>query len=558
MASANIHTGFWTDHFRGSVLGGTITLEAEYGGQLVSAAAIVVQIIGAAVWTIAEFFIHQRRAKPGLRDEYEAQSQVLLRNTAGAESATFNILGLGWTWHGHKQSAWRKAISLAATPAFIYTSFVIAGVFVNQIATSTWNSPTVLIREGQYSGFIDYTGNDAESEAGFSHVTINVSTAAPQYARSCYAGRGSISATSCSVYPEATLGYNISDEQPCPIPGARVCYGGEDGRPITLITDILDSHGHLGINAAKQDRLNIQYQTTCAPLDYEFVDSYIYLYNESSPWWPCGNTTTEYYRMGNITQAGETTDTMYVYSPTIRYWGVGTTGYFLNPYQSLAPHKATYARSNTGSQPVPNGFWRTEVEGWFQAVLAKMQLIQTVFVDVPGDVVEVNHIQVIPAATLSTELAKQCSQQRIAAPLQYQSYNVFALVFIAVVGVVVFGIAAGLRLGLEHPPGAHRQGHRFLCYEAEGLLSLHRMALEGAGITGRVAGMNGTLRLQQANRRIPQAILGPREMMENGEVHSRLRLVRYPDSDGSKGTSSSEDVETDKRGYRQLAVEDGL
>ncbi len=48
MAKSRIHEGSWVDHSRGHVVGATLTLKANWGSQLVSAAAIIVQIIGLA------------------------------------------------------------------------------------------------------------------------------------------------------------------------------------------------------------------------------------------------------------------------------------------------------------------------------------------------------------------------------------------------------------------------------------------------------------------------------------------------------------------------------
>lgn len=76
MANSNIHEGLWIDHSRHPVLGATITLKADWGQNLISAAAIVVQIIGIALWTILAYMIHQKRSISGLRDEFEAQLQV--------------------------------------------------------------------------------------------------------------------------------------------------------------------------------------------------------------------------------------------------------------------------------------------------------------------------------------------------------------------------------------------------------------------------------------------------------------------------------------------------
>jgi hypothetical protein len=100
---------------------------------LVSAAAIVVQIIGFSAWTIIAFAIHQQRAVSGLRDEYDAQLQVLLRNTQAADSTSWSIFSLGRTWQGRKQKVWRSAAPLSLLPALLYAAFIVAGVFVGQV-----------------------------------------------------------------------------------------------------------------------------------------------------------------------------------------------------------------------------------------------------------------------------------------------------------------------------------------------------------------------------------------------------------------------------------------
>lgn len=98
-----------------------------------SAAAIVVQIIGFSAWTIIAFAIHQRRAVPGLRDEYDAQLQVLLRNSQGPDSTAWNIFSLGRAWQGRKQKVWRSAAPLSLLAALLYVVFIVAGVFVGQV-----------------------------------------------------------------------------------------------------------------------------------------------------------------------------------------------------------------------------------------------------------------------------------------------------------------------------------------------------------------------------------------------------------------------------------------
>ena len=110
-----------------------LTLLRQLRSQLVSAAAILVQVIGFSAWTILAFAIHQQRSVPGVRDEFDAQLQVLLRNTQAADSTAWGIFSLGRTWHGRRPKVWRSAAPLSLLPALLYAIFIVAGVFVGQV-----------------------------------------------------------------------------------------------------------------------------------------------------------------------------------------------------------------------------------------------------------------------------------------------------------------------------------------------------------------------------------------------------------------------------------------
>jgi hypothetical protein len=72
---------------------------------------------------ILAFIIHQKRAVPGLRDEYDAQLQVLLRNTQASDSTAWSIFSLGRMWQGRKPGVWRSAAPLSILPASIWIAF---------------------------------------------------------------------------------------------------------------------------------------------------------------------------------------------------------------------------------------------------------------------------------------------------------------------------------------------------------------------------------------------------------------------------------------------------
>ena len=111
MANTNVHTGFWINHSRGSVLGATVLSFFRFSG------------------------IHnwspQRHLRPSdwirgpgrLSHSPSTSSELLsacgtMRNGSGAEdSAAWNICNLGRLWQGRRQNVWRSAGTLALLPA---------------------------------------------------------------------------------------------------------------------------------------------------------------------------------------------------------------------------------------------------------------------------------------------------------------------------------------------------------------------------------------------------------------------------------------------------------
>lgn len=391
----------------------------------------------------------------------------------------------------------------------------------------------------------------------------------------------------------------------------------------------------------------MQYEATCAPLDYDFVDRFMVTtdstFNDTYFPTSLSNGTIEVYTLGSWSQGDFSSPYTFLYSPSVRPWGVGFLGYSVDALNSFAPHmngsstsfwspvapfnqtrgdlsiiklmpnsvtftepvsdpmfrtldepdptvyggaqyvpmrnvdllactekwqlsnvrnnkstggdttfnlidkdywgeqldlnaaqQATYNRlssmiyssnifnsvfgvpdsllatysliTQTGSQALPNGQWRREVEGWFQTVLAKWQFYQSIFVNIPLDILRANDVKFVPASNVNPEMEAQRHQQRVTAPQAYRSYSLLALVFIAFMGIMVPGIALVLKRSLRFGIG-RKQGAAYLSYQAEGLLQLHRMALEGAGYKGWEHGVEDKPRTQTATKRLPQVVL---------------------------------------------------
>lgn len=276
MANAKIHTGFWIDHSRGSMLGATLSLDSRLGAQLISAAAITVQIIGFFFFAIIAFIIHQVRARRLIDNEPSGQVQVILRNSSGPPNVLCNILKVINAARGRKARMPSSAVAVAIVTGLTYSSFLVAGVFVGQIATPSYDRPCVLMKPGT-CGYL-YFPDTRDGLRTWNSIAMNTSEIAKQYARQCYSGLGVWGSTiSCSVYAVPQLEYDIlHDNQACPIPHPAACFPtGASGSPIALRTKPLDSHRDMGVNAPKKDRMTLQLEVTCAPLTYNFVDQFV-------------------------------------------------------------------------------------------------------------------------------------------------------------------------------------------------------------------------------------------------------------------------------------------
>lgn len=138
--------------------------------------------------------------------------------------------------------------------------------------------------------------------------------------------------------------------------------------------------------------------------------------------------------------------------------------------------------TTTGSQALPNTHWRREVEGWFQSVLAKWQFLPTIFVNIPLDILRANDVAFRPAGDEGAEMGKQCHQQRITAPQAYQSYNLFALVFIAFMGLLVPGIAVLLKSLAPFGPGPKEERAPVPLVSSRGTAAVAPYGARGRGV----------------------------------------------------------------------------
>ena len=165
--------------------------------------------------------------------------------------------------------------------------------------------------------------------------------------------------------------------------------------------------------------------------------------------------------------------------------------------------------------------------------------------DTPFDLVHEANLEFQSAETFGKAVAAQCKQQRVTSPARYQSYNLFALVLIAFFGVVVPVTAIVLKS--SHARLGNPKGHKYLSYQGEELMQLHRMAMEGSGYDGWEGGIKKTPRTAMAQERIPQ-------MVVDDEDGDKEPMLRYPRS--GLGHREAVNGHSRKGEYEEVGKED--
>ena len=261
MSGTPIHTGFWIDWSKGRILGSVLTYKANYGNQLITAAALIIALTGSAVWSLIGFVIHQRISRAPNQDELDAQFRAVVRN-GGPPDAVATLLNMASTWKNRAHNAWGRSILFLMPPLFVFLSFTVAGILVSFIALDP-NKSTALLKAGHLCGVVSQTQKAVAVQS-----ISNSSLVSSAYARDCYS-RDNTGAVACSTFNKATLPYTVVRNGSCPL-GNGNCQNG-DSHAVNL-TAVLDSHDDLGINSPTQNRIQFGYTVSCAPLSYSVLD----------------------------------------------------------------------------------------------------------------------------------------------------------------------------------------------------------------------------------------------------------------------------------------------
>lgn len=293
MSSSSGFEGVWTDWSLGSVLGRSITVTDNHGSYILNAIATFISIVATFAWLIVAYTLHQCLVPKQPSNALCCQHQLTLRNSPTALDAAMDLISNLWQWSPRfafcckarritrpPMASRRRSILLLLIASVLWIAFTVAGIESSTVAIASFQSSNVLAASHN-CGLWSYTLSIAGSQSSAQKI-LNDTLAGRSYARSCYAKETSYDRIiSCGFFTIPSLPYTATAlEQQCPFgefqTSRNLNLSFENGECDSLYnynsgsyymaTHMLDSHDHLGINAAARDRIRFRKVVTCSPL----------------------------------------------------------------------------------------------------------------------------------------------------------------------------------------------------------------------------------------------------------------------------------------------------
>ena len=273
-STSSVYTGLWINWSHGATLGATITLNQRDGGLFTAFLAIFVSVAGAACWKITSYAIHQCRASQDYKDALHHQQQVILQNTSGAAGALWDLLQLPWYWRDHEIRSFVRSLPLALLAFLNIAVFGVAGIFSSDVTKAAGNE--TLIRS-PHCGYLAVNGTlTLQNSVATDIIDLNDTLAATTYSRACYDNAENTLA--CNQYVQRQLHWTSNENASCPFSPDLCIYGSTAA--FEMDTGLLDTHEHLGINAAQSDRIQYRKVTSCSPIH---TKGYVTTFNDTNP-----------------------------------------------------------------------------------------------------------------------------------------------------------------------------------------------------------------------------------------------------------------------------------
>ncbi|KAF2680250.1 hypothetical protein K458DRAFT_312414 [Lentithecium fluviatile CBS 122367] len=256
-----VKRGLWTDWSKGSIMGATLTVEAQDGILIVAFLTILASIGTAQLWNLFTFLVHQWLASSKLSDGLFWQHQVLLRTMPTPTAFMADSIKLSWVWRSKvPQSFLRSALLLAFALCFAIAA-IAAGISTSYAVD---NSNIEVLVDSSFCGRVNYT--KVYEVRSTSTLLSSVSDTMKTYAMNCYQNTSSLPAPCRNTFTRPNITFSAVPA-PCPW-NATMCSGG-DSPAISIDSGLLDMRAWFGLNVKEQDTVKLRKRTTCNVLPRE-------------------------------------------------------------------------------------------------------------------------------------------------------------------------------------------------------------------------------------------------------------------------------------------------
>lgn len=247
---------FWVDYSRGPVLGATITVTSSNANLVIAVLSLLVTFSGSHLWDLVAFICFRTGLSNQPRSALHRQLQILLRNitSPGAFLKETGLVG----WSSRYRDARSSLAPAAALAVFCSTGFLIAGIFVSLIVST---SGLQVLVQSDSCGWVSWRNETTDQNRDYQQTIFKQ---AVTYVQTCYNNSEPLS--QCNIYVQQAVPIPEINHTGCPFPG--IC---TNHSAVRLDTGLVDSNDVFGINADLDLRVRMQRRLTCAPID---VDRY--------------------------------------------------------------------------------------------------------------------------------------------------------------------------------------------------------------------------------------------------------------------------------------------
>lgn len=168
--SSHIYHGVWVNWSRGAILGATLTMSERSGGLLTAFIATFITIVGAELWKIICYILHQARATERPQDGLYHQQQAIFRNNNTPGATAWLFLQQAYYWMGKAKVALFRTLPWAIFGICYIGLFGVLAIFSSDISKSV--GPERLIVSPN-CGYWRLNASDPASGAALASKTTN-------------------------------------------------------------------------------------------------------------------------------------------------------------------------------------------------------------------------------------------------------------------------------------------------------------------------------------------------------------------------------------------------